>query len=176
MEPTPPAPPSNKVSSDFVRNFVFGVEDSLVSTIGLVSGVAAAGATRSTLILTGVVLIFVEAFSMAAGSLISDNSVREYKEQEVVPMKSSYWSSIVMFVSYFLSGFLILAPYIFLGSKTAFVTSIAIALVSLFILGLYVGKISGIPPVKRSLMITLIGGVAILLGVAVGMIADMFLL
>lgn len=163
-------------SEDFIRNFVFGVEDSLVSTVGLVSGIAAAGISKSALILTGVVLVFVEAFSMAAGTLISDNSVREYDQHGTVPMGSSYSASIVMFISYFLSGFLILAPYIFLPTSTAFVLSIVIALVSLFILGAYVGRLSGIPPLKRGVTITLIGGAAILIGVAVGIIVDTYFL
>jgi VIT1/CCC1 family predicted Fe2+/Mn2+ transporter len=49
----------------YLRNFIFGVEDSLVSTVGLLSGVAVAGVASRTILLTGVVLIFVEAFSMA---------------------------------------------------------------------------------------------------------------
>src|SRR3989338_4103836 len=45
----------------YIRNLIFGVEDSLVSTVDLLSGVAAAGVPRSVIFLTGVVLIFVEA-------------------------------------------------------------------------------------------------------------------
>ena len=52
----------------YFRNFIFGVEDSLVSTVGLLSGVAIAGVPSRTILLTGVVLILVEAFSMAAGA------------------------------------------------------------------------------------------------------------
>jgi len=64
----------------YVRNFVFGVEDSLVSTVGLLSGIASAGASTATIFLTGTVLIFVEAFSMAVGSYLSEESVEEYEK------------------------------------------------------------------------------------------------
>ena len=52
----------------YLRNFIFGVEDSLVSTVGLLSGVAVANVDQATIFLTGMVLIFVEAFSMGVGS------------------------------------------------------------------------------------------------------------
>src|SRR5262245_46938731 len=67
---------STKVA--YFRNFVFGVEDSLVSTVGLLSGVAIAGLAREEIFLTGVILIFVEAVSMAAGSFLSESSAEEF--------------------------------------------------------------------------------------------------
>ena len=65
----------NKKYSMIVRNFTFGVEDSLVSTVGLLAGIAFAGVNAGTVVLTGAVLIFVEGFSMAVGSLLSEQSV-----------------------------------------------------------------------------------------------------
>ena len=57
-------------NTSYYRNFVFGVEDSLVSTVGLLSGISIAGVTNKTIIMTGVILIFVEAVSMGAGSFL----------------------------------------------------------------------------------------------------------
>ncbi len=71
-------PASHEDRKVYLRNFVFGVEDSLVSTVGLLSGVAAAGVETKTIVLTGVVLIIVEALSMAVGSYLSEYSVEEY--------------------------------------------------------------------------------------------------
>src|SRR3989338_8370980 len=93
-------------SVSYFRNFVFGVEDSLVSTVGLLAGVAAAGAEQSTILLTGIVLIFVEAFSMAAGSYISEASAEDYTEGDGADSRVSFLSASIMFVSYFLSGFI----------------------------------------------------------------------
>ena len=60
----------------FLRNTVFGVEDSLVSTVGLLSGIAATGSvSKSFILLTGIVYISVEAFSMAVGSFLSEEFV-----------------------------------------------------------------------------------------------------
>ena len=85
----------------YFRNFIFGVEDSLVSTVGLLSGVAIAGVAKETIFLTGIVLIFVEAFSMAAGSFLSESTAEEYESGSNKVERSSFISGAVMFFSYY---------------------------------------------------------------------------
>lgn len=66
-----------------VREVVFGLEDSLVSTLGAVSGIAVGSGDRYVVILSGLVLVAVEAVSMAAGSFLSSKSAAEVaKERE----------------------------------------------------------------------------------------------
>lgn len=60
-----------------IREIVFGVEDSLVSTLGAITGIAAGTGDTQIVILSGVVLVFVEALSMSAGSYLSSKSARE---------------------------------------------------------------------------------------------------
>lgn len=60
-----------------VRDVVFGLEDSLVSTLGTVTGVAVASNSPFYVVLTGVILVCVEAISMAAGSYLSSKSAKE---------------------------------------------------------------------------------------------------
>jgi len=67
-----------EVKRNLFRNFIFGVEDSLVSTVGLLSGIAAADTSRFTIITTGIVLIFVEAFSMGIGSFLSEETSEQF--------------------------------------------------------------------------------------------------
>lgn len=66
-----------------IREVVFGLEDSLVSTLGVVIGVAAGTEDRGVVILSGAVLVVVEALSMAAGSFLSSKSHREMLEQAI---------------------------------------------------------------------------------------------
>jgi len=165
---------SRLITSDHIRNFVFGVEDSLVSTVGLISGIAIVGTPKATILLTGVVLIFVEAFSMSVGSLLSDNSVKEFEEKAVVPLRSSVTSALIMFFSYFLSGFVILVPYIFLQNDKALPLSIVLSLFSLFVLGFVSGRTSSINPTKRGFVMVLVGGLAIFVGMAVGLLIESF--
>ncbi len=150
------------------RSFIFGVEDSLVSTVGLLSGVASADASRSTLFLTGIVLIFVEAFSMAAGSFLSERSAAQYERQGSELVTSSLRPGLVMFCSYFISGFVPLAPYLFLPLSVAFWVSIGCSLLALFILGLISGKVSKTKLLSSAFSMLIIGGIAIGVGVLVG--------
>jgi len=64
----------------FIREIVFGFEDSLVSTLGVLTGVAAGTQNVKIVIIIGCVLIAVEALSMAAGSYLSSKSAQEVFE------------------------------------------------------------------------------------------------
>lgn len=155
----------------FLRNFIFGVEDSLVSTVGLLSGVAAAGLSKRAIILTGVILIFVEAFSMGAGSLISEHSTEEYRGKNKIT-KTQFYGGLMMLASYFLAGFLPIAPYAFLSSATAFFVSIAASLAGLILLGIIKAKIFKARAFHHAFEVFLIGGIAIAIGVIVGTVLE----
>ncbi len=159
--------------SVFIRNFTFGVEDSLVSTVGLLAGIAVAGVERESIILTGLVLIFVEAFSMGIGSLLSERSVEEY-ESRVISMQKPLRASVVMFLSYVLAGFIPLGPYFYGVSNKYILASIGLTLVSLFMLGAISGKIFKGKIWRDGIFTLVMGGLAILVGVIVGQIAERF--
>ena len=156
----------------YLRNFVFGVEDSLVSTVGLLTGIAAAGVTRQTIFLTGMVLVFVEAFSMGVGSYLSESSAEEFVEQAAVPVRNSLGSALIMFISYFVAGFIPLAPYLVIPVTSAFWWSIGFSLLALFLLGMIGGRLSGLSSRRYGFRMLIIGGIAIAIGVLVGTITD----
>ncbi len=60
-----------------IREVVFGLEDSFVSTLGAVSGVAVGSGNIDAVLLTGFVIVAVEAVSMAAGSYLSSKAATE---------------------------------------------------------------------------------------------------
>ncbi len=66
-----------------MRQLVFGMEDGIVSTTGAVVGIAAGSQNAQVVILSGTVLILVEALSMAAGEYLSSKSHREFLEQKI---------------------------------------------------------------------------------------------
>lgn len=105
---------------------------------------------------------------MAVGSFLSETSAAEYSAQKDVSIKYSFFGGVIMFFSYFLSGFVPLSPYITLETKQAFMLSIGFSLVSLFVLGVVSAKLSGVSVFRRALRMLLVGGVAIGVGVAVG--------
>lgn len=159
---------SRKFSAVYFKSFVFGVEDSLVSTVGLLSGVALAGVPAATVVLTGVVLVFVEAFSMAAGEFLSERSTEEFVAQGEVKAHEPAVASGIMFVSYLVAGFMPLAPYFVLESAEALPYSVGAALLALFALGIYGARMTKTHFLKRGIQMLLIGGAAIAVGVLAG--------
>lgn len=158
-------------NSVLIRNFVFGVEDSLVSTAGLLSGLAASEVNRETIILTGFVLIAVEAFSMAVGSFLSEESAEEYIEGGAVSAMPSIKGGAVMFASYIVAGLIPLSPYLFLTGDKAFAISISLSILALFLLGTVNENAKKRSILRRGLRTALIGGLAIVIGVVVGQLA-----
>ncbi|MFA6314853.1 MAG: VIT1/CCC1 transporter family protein [Candidatus Paceibacterota bacterium] len=162
----------HKYPVSYFRNFIFGVEDSLVSTVGLLSGIAVAGMSKEDIFLTGIVLIFVEAFSMGAGSFIAESSADEFTTgKEKVTLKNIF-SGLVMFISYFISGFIPLSSYLFLPVGQALYYSILFSTIALFVLGLVGAKISKGNLLLNGIRVVVIGGIAIILGLIVGTFAS----
>lgn len=153
----------------FLRNFIFGAEDGLVSTVGLLSGVSFAGLASREIIVSGIILILVEALSMGAGVYISEDSTNELADGQKKDNQLN--DALVMFFSYMLVGLIPLMPYIFMpDTRQAFYYSVASTVIALIGLGIFKGYY-----VKKSLFfsalkITTIGTIVVLLAIAVGTI------
>ena len=151
----------------YLRNVVFGITDSLVSTVGLLSGIDASGTSRQVIILTGIVYAFVEAFSMAVGSFRSEESAEECRTQQEVSDKRPLAAGFIIFFSFILASFIPIVPYFFWACRGA-VFFIGLSIVALFIVGAVSAKMTNVRIVRRSLKMMLLGGAAIVVGVVVG--------
>ncbi|TXH06446.1 MAG: hypothetical protein E6R05_01675 [Candidatus Moraniibacteriota bacterium] len=162
--------PWQKEDHTYLKNFLFGVEDSLVSTVGLLAGVAAANAGRTAIITTGLVLIVVEGFSMGIGSFLTEETTEEIAGvdgKDGLALKGG----LTMLFSYVFAGLLPLSPYIFLESSTAMPVSVAISLLGLFSLGFGTAVYFKRPkPILRALKMFLLGGLAVIVGMVIGKI------
>ena len=146
----------------------------MVSTAGLVSGIAVAGVSHSTIVLTGIVLIFVEAFSMAVGSFLSEHSLEDYMNNIGSYSKHSIIGGLIMFFSYFVSGFIPLFSYVFVGDEYSFLVSIVASLAALFALGVISARLFKTNIWHHGLEMLLIGGAAVGIGITVGRIVNKF--
>lgn len=66
-----------------IREAVFGMEDGMVSTLGSITGIAAATREPFTILLSGFVIVSVESISMAVGSYLSTKSERAVEERKL---------------------------------------------------------------------------------------------
>ena len=164
-----------KARVSYLRNFIFGVEDSLVSAVGMMSGIALSGIAGRTILLTGIVYIFVEAFSMAAGTFLSERTGEEYEAQhEASPLRAEA-AGAIMFLSYIIAGIIPIAPYAFFDPIKATIISIIGSVAALALLGALGARISKTPILARVFQMSAVGGAAIVLGIVVGNITTAFL-
>lgn len=151
----------------FLRNFIFGAEDGLVSTVGLLSGVSFAGLDRKEIIISGIILILVEALSMGAGVYISEDSSNDMAEKD--QRDDQLGDSFIMFFSYALIGLLPLLSYIFVtDTRQAFYYSIATTIIALISLGIFRSVYTKKPMLSSVIKITTIGTLVVLIAVSVG--------
>merc|ERR1719473_748151 len=93
------------MGGDYIKSFVFGGLDGIVSTFALVAGLGGAGATLTTLIAVGIAKVLADAFSMGFGEFTSATAELEnallikareewetenYEEGEVKEMAALY--------------------------------------------------------------------------------------
>jgi VIT1/CCC1 family predicted Fe2+/Mn2+ transporter len=66
------------------REFVFGIQDGLLSTVGLLSGVSAATTSQVLVVLAGVAAAATGGLSMATGSYLASRTERDIFEKELL--------------------------------------------------------------------------------------------
>lgn len=80
---SPPATPHRSHRVGWLRAAVLGANDGIVSTAGLVVGVAASGADGPTILMSGVAGLVAGAMSMAAGEYVSVKSQADAEEADL---------------------------------------------------------------------------------------------
>ncbi len=154
----------------YLRTIIFGIIDSLVSTVGLLAGIDVAGAPHTTIALTGIIYAFVEAFSMAVGNFLSEESVEEYVAKKDIGGKNAFGAGTLMFVVFVMAAFIPILPYLIFTDYTALVGSIVLSITALFIVGAVSGRIAKLSVFSRGFRMALLGGVAIVIGTVVGLL------
>lgn len=161
---------------DSMREIVFGLEDSLVSTMGAITGIAVGTGSQYIVILSGLVLIAAEATSMAAGSYLSTKHAREAEvlfhernglevhEEASHPIRAA----MVMGIFYLLGGVVPLVPYFLLPVNQAVVPAIIITAATLFLVGVWAASFTKTSKVKSGIEMMLVSLAAALIGYIVG--------
>jgi VIT1/CCC1 family predicted Fe2+/Mn2+ transporter len=156
-----------------VRAGVFGVQDGIVSTFGLVMGVAGAQVSPETVLIAGIAGAFSGAVSMGAGEYVSVKVQRELLEARgngngengnVSPGRAAAANS-GLFV---LGAAFPLAPFLFLVGLPAVLTSSALSITALFATGALLTRLTRRSPFTSGLRMLVIGGGAGVLGYLVG--------
>jgi len=169
-----------------VREIIFGLEDGIVSTLGVLVGIAIGTGDKSLVILSGLVVIFVESLSMAAGTYLSNKSQGEIHlaQDKKIPLKRLFHKHKLklplmeagfMGVSYIIGGLVSLSSFLLLPVSTAIIVAILTSFIFLFTIGFLKGKLAQINPTKSGLEMVLVSASASLIGFLVGKLAPTFL-
>ncbi len=159
-----------------VREIVFGLEDSLVSTLGAVTGIAAGTHNAYVVLLSGLVLVSVEAVSMAAGSYLSSKSAAGV-ERTLAPRRSHRGDALpimplrgalVMGVCYLLGGMIPIAPYLLLPVRASFLPSVLLTTAALFLTGLWIGHLTKRSPWRSGVEMVVVSLLAAGIGYGIG--------
>lgn len=158
-----------RVDESYFKSAIFGFEDGLVSTTGLVAGLSAGSKDPKFILLGGLVAIGVEAMSMGAGEYLSEHGVHQLKGSQHKDRASL--SGFLMSLSFLIAGLIPLTPIIFLPFPLSLYISLIAALVALFLLGVVQAKIARVRGLRGAVEMIVIGGLATVVGFILGLIA-----
>ena len=155
-----------KIQKEYLKSAMFGFNDALVSTTGVIVGISTGTNNKAVVILAGVVTILVEALSMGSGQYLSSKSAHQLDKQD--SFRVPLISGIIMFWSYFAAGLVPLIPIIFFPMDYSRDVAIIASLIGLLVLGYAKGKIVDVSPIRSAIEIFIIGGLATAIGIIVG--------
>jgi vacuolar iron transporter family protein len=156
-----------QIHEDYLRSIVFGFQDGLVSTTGVVAGISAGVENPAIIVLAAFVAVSVEASSMAAGQYTSEKAVHEM-DKEGKHKDNLILGAILMFFSYLFAGLIPITPILLFDKPVSNFLSIGAALAALFMLGFIKGKVVKNNALRSATELFLIGGTATAIGLAVG--------
>lgn len=152
---------------DYLRSILFGLQDGLVSTTGVVVGIATGVQDKPIIILAALVAVTVEASSMAAGQYSSEKAVHQM-DKTGKHTDNLLIGAILMFFSYLIAGMIPIIPIVLLDLKNAPLVSIIASFLALFMLGYIKGKFVEHGAFRSAIEMFIIGGIATSIGLIVG--------
>jgi len=161
----------------------FGLADGVICTLGLMVGVAVATWDLKMIIVATVAGGTANALGNSVGFYLSEltersaqiHEISEGKNRSAHTMREVLMSGIFSFVATAFVLALLLTPFFLTPMTTALLVSCAEATFVLFLLGFYVGKLSGESPVGMGLRYVLLGSAGAIVSYIVGDVLRLWL-
>lgn len=155
------------IHEDYLRSLMFGLQDGVVSTTGVVVGISTGVSDKSIIVLAAFVAVMVEATSMAAGQYSSEKAVHQM-DKSGKHTDNLILGAAIMFFAYLLGGMFSIVPTVLFDQPEARYLAIISAFIGLFTIGYFKGKLVDHHAMRSAVELLLIGGVATLVGVVIG--------
>lgn len=156
-----------KLQEAYLRSLMFGLQDGIVSTTGVVVGISTGVSDKSIIVLAALVAVTVEATSMAAGQYTSEQAAHQL-DKENKRNDSLVAGAVIMFFSYMLGGMFSIIPTLLFQQPLARYLAIGSAFAGLFLIGYLKGQLVEHKPLRSAVELFVIGGVATTIGIVVG--------
>lgn len=161
-----------------VREIIFGLEDGMVSTMGVITGIAGGTQDSFTIILAGLVIVSVESLSMAAGTYLSNKTEEEYmanatkiplhKRLHLRSIEGVKTDALFMGIAYIIGGLFPLIPYFFMSVSRGIPFSIVMTVLGLVVVGFGKAKLTNTKPLKSALEMVIVSISAAGVGFVIG--------
>lgn len=155
-----------KMPDEYLRSGVFGAEDALISTTGLVVGLSTNTQNKSFIILACFVAVAVAALSASTSELISDEAVQEVEHSETP--NNPILSALIMFFSYLIAGLIPALPILLFEFPFSILGTVIFSILGFLVLGFIKAKFTGGSALRSIIQVLIIGGASALVGILVG--------
>ena len=152
---------------DYLRSLMFGLQDGIVSTTGVVVGISTGVNNKEIVILAALVAVTVEATSMAAGQYSSEKAVHQH-DKNGKHTDSLVLGAVIMFFAYLLGGAFSIIPTVIFPQEISRILAIISAFFGLFLIGYLKGRLVDHKPLRSAIELFIIGSIATTIGVVVG--------
>ena len=152
---------------DYLRSLMFGLQDGIVSTTGVVIGISTGVSDKAIIVMAALVAVAVEASSMAAGQYSSEKAVHQM-DKSGKHTDNLYIGALIMFIAYMMGGAFSIVPIIAFDQPAAKIFAIASAFTGLFIIGYLKGYLVEHRPLRSAIELFIIGAIATAVGIIVG--------
>ena len=152
---------------DYLRSVMFGLQDGIVSTTGVVVGISTGISDKAIIVLAALVAVTVEASSMAAGQYSSEKAVHQM-DKTGKHTDNLYVGAFIMFLAYLIGGSFSIIPILVFNQPIARLLAIASAFVGLFIVGYIKGYLVEHRPLRSAIELFIIGSITTVVGIIVG--------
>lgn len=151
---------------EYIRSGVFGFEDAIISTTGLVIGLSSSTQNKDFILLACFVAIAVAALSASSSELISDETVNEIEKTK--PQINPIMSAAIMFFAYLLGGIIPALPIFIFDFPQSIIGTVVFSIFGFIVLGFIKARFTKGSATKSILQILLIGGASAIIGISVG--------
>lgn len=155
------------IQEAYLRSLMFGLQDGIVSTTGVVVGISTGIENKAVIVLAALVAVSVEATSMAAGQYMSEKAAHQL-DKTGSKTDSLIVGALIMFVAYMVGGMFSIIPTLIFNQPAARYIAIASSFFGLFLIGYLKGYLVDHKPIRSAVELFIIGGIATSIGLIVG--------